>query len=355
MRTFLVLLTTAWVAVTAGGCRGGTPPEKIAFVSMRSDPPTIHLVGSKGGDVTRLSSSRAWVAAAPIWSGDGKRVAYTVETGPDAWAIEIYDLAAKKAEIAAKGMKLEDWTGDGAWLIASTVVDTDALLAGKKPRRRSLQQLHAIAADGSGKRVRLSDGSGWDSSPAVSPDGTRIAFVSSRNDKVELRVVAVAGGGAKRVVQVKGDDVLGAPAWSPDGTQIVFECKRGGAKATQRLCATSAAGGETRDLTSSWAASPSFSPDGTHIAYVAKDPEGGEQVWVMGADGSAPRMLTSDGRNTLPRWSLDGTRIAYVSDAPGNPEVVVMTADGGKPVNVSSDTARDGFPSWQPRKAAPKS
>lgn len=353
MRTLPVLVTTLLSVAAAAGCRGGTPPEKIAFVSMRSDPPAVHLVGANGGEVTRLSSSRAWIAAAPIWSADGTRVAYTVETAPGAWAIEIYDLAAKESQIVTKGVKLDDWTPDGAWVIASTILDTDEILSGKKPMRRQRQQLHAIRADGSGTRVKLSDGLGWDSSPAVSPDGTRVAFISSRNERVELRIVGVGGSPSKRIVQGKGDDVLSAPAWAPDGSRLVFECKRGGAKAIQKLCHAPAEGGEAKDLTSSWAAAPSFSPDGSRIVYVAKDPEGGDQVWVMNADGSSPRMLTSDGRNTLPRWSLDGTRLAYVSDGPGNPEVLVMPVDGGKAVNVSKDPARDGFPSWQPRKVPP--
>lgn len=346
---FLLIFPLCLLALPA--CKKGNK-DRVAFVSMRSDPPGVHVSYANGKQPVRVSSSRVWVAAAPVWAPDGTRLAYTVETAPDTWAIEIYDVQTGASAQAAKNMKLEDWSPDGAWLIASTLVDTDTILEGKKPLRKSLQQLYAVAADGSGKKVKLSDGAGWDYSPSVSPDGKRVAFISNRKDRVELRVVDLAGG-AKRLLLVRGDDVLGSPAWSPDGATLAFECKRGGASAVQRLCRMSSDGGEAPDLTSTWAASPAWSPDGSKLAYVAKDAEGNEQVHVMSRDGSGAAALTSEGRNTHPTWSPDGTRLAFVSDVPGNPDVMVIASSGGSPSNMTSHVSRDAFPAWQPRAAAP--
>jgi Tol biopolymer transport system component len=344
-----VSVLASLVALTA--CKS-EKQDRVAFVSMRSDPPGVHVSYADGTQPVRVSSSRVWVAAAPIWAADGTRLAYTVEAGPDKWAIEIYDVRTGASAQVVKDMKLEDWSPDGAWLIATTLVDTDQLLGGKKPLKKSLQQLYAVAVDGSSK-VKLSDGAGWDYSPAVSPDGSRVAFMSNRSDKVELRLVNTTGGGGKRLVQVRGDDVLGAPAWSPDGSTLAFECKRGGAAAIQRLCRVSSEGGEAPDLTSIWAASPAWSPDGTKLAFVAKDALGNEQLHVMNRDGSGITAITSEGRNTHPTWSPDGTRLAFVSDVEGNPEVMHIRATGGSPSNVSSHVSRDAFPAWQPRVAAP--
>lgn len=346
-RRFLLLLFAA--SAVLGSCKRAKQ-ERIAFVSMRSDPPGIHVSFSDGSQPVRVSSSRAWVAAAPVWSPGGDRLAYTVESAPDQWAIEIYDVKTGASTQVTKGMKLEDWTPDGAWLIATSLVDTDRILDGKK---RSQQQIWAIPTNPEGKRLKLSDGVGWDYSPAVSPDGTRVAYVSNRNDKVELRLVNTAGGGQKRLVLVRGDDVLGSPTWSPDGATIAFECKRGGAAAVQRLCHVPSAGGEAPDLTASWAASPDFSPDGARIAYVAKGAEDKEQIFVMNANGSGAAAITEEGNSTHPAWSPDGMRIAFVSDLPGNPEVMIVAAAGGSPSNVTSNTARDAFPAWQPQPQAP--
>lgn len=346
----------AIVALTSLAVIGACKKEKqdrVAFVSMRSDPPGVHVAYADGSQPVRVSSSRVWVAAAPIWAADGTRLAYTVETGPDKWAIEIYDVTTGASAQVVKNMKLEDWSPDGAWLIATTLVDTDLLLEGKKPLRKSLQQIHAVAADGSGKKVKLSDGAGWDYSPAVSPDGSRVAFVSNRNDKVELRLVNTGGGGHKRLVLVRGDDVLGSPAWSPDGSMLAFECKRGGAAGVQRLCRVGAEGGEAPDLTSVWAASPAWSPDGAKLAFVAKDALGNEQLHVMNKDGSGITAITSEGRNTHPTWSPDGKRLAFVSDVPGNPDVMIVSVEGGSPSNVTKHVSRDAFPAFQPRTAAP--
>lgn len=348
-RLVLAAAAVALATLALSGCKSG-PKDRIAFVSLRSDPPGIHVSFADGSQPVRVSSSRAWVAAAPIWSADGARLAYTVETAPGQWAIEIYDVKNGASSQVAKSMKLEDWTPDGSWLIATSVVDPDQLLDSNK---KSRQQLYAVPTDPAGKRVKLSDGVGWDYSPAVSPDGARVAYMSNRSDKVELRVVNVAGGGHKRLVLVRGDDALGSPAWSPDGGSIVFECKRGGASAIQRLCHVPSAGGEAPDLTSSWAASPAWSPDGTRIAFVANDPAGKEQIFVMSANGSDAKALTDEGNNSHPAWSPDGTRIAFMSDVPGNPEVMTVAAAGGSPTNVTGNTARDAFPAWQPRVAAP--
>lgn len=347
VRRVLLVVT---LLLTAAGCNKG-PKDRIAYVSMRSDPPGVHVSFADGSQPVRVSSSRVWIAAPPVWAPDGSKLAYTIETGPDQWAIETYDVKTGASAKAITGMKLEDWSPDGAWLIAATLVDPDAILDAK---RRKLQQLYAVAADGSGRKVKLSDGAGYDYSPAVSPDGSKVAFASNRNDKVELRVVPIAGGAAKKLVTVRGDDALGAPTWSPDGQSLTFECRRGGPGAIQRICRVSAEGGDAPDVTATWAASPTWSPDGKRLAFVAKDLEDKEQVFVMNADGTGVMAVTSEGRNTLPAWSPDGTRLAFVSDAEGNPDVMTVSASGGSASNVSSNPSRDGFPSWQPRVIAAK-
>ena len=328
--------------LAAAACSEKKPQERIAFVSWRSGTPAAHLVRADGTDLLAASTSRAWFAAPPIWSADGTRVAWTVETGPDAWAIEVYDVATKSASIAAKGYKVEAWTPDGSRFIATNVVDNDEILAGQKPVKRQRQQLSAVTADGTAKRTKISDGAGWDFAPAISPDGKSLAYVSNRDEQVELRVAPLDGGAHRRLV--RGPDALASPVWSPDGSRIVFECKRSGAP---HVCRVDASGAGFVPLAAG--STPSFSPDGSRIVFTVENAEGKGQIHVMSADGSDVRALTTEGHNTRARFSADGTRLAFVSDASGNAEVVVMPAAGGTPLVVSNAPARDGFPSWQPK------
>ncbi|MCX6373605.1 MAG: hypothetical protein NTX16_11125, partial [Actinobacteria bacterium] len=100
-----------------------------------------------------------------------------------------------------------------------------------------------------------------------------------------------------------------------------------------------------------WEVSPSWSPDGKHIAY-ARSKKGGyfflyASVWVMNADGSGERQLTS--RNCYgPSWSPDGTMIAYIrAMSSGRAHVFVMNADGsGQRAVVRSESMH--YPMWTP-------
>jgi len=100
-----------------------------------------------------------------------------------------------------------------------------------------------------------------------------------------------------------------------------------------------------------WEESPSWSPDGKKIAYAryAKgSTEGAEaSVWVMSADGSGERRLTSRGC-AGPSWSPDGTMIAHVEYPPGGDawDVFVMNADGSGQRAVISSPDDEGNPVW---------
>jgi Tol biopolymer transport system component len=71
-----------------------------------------------------------------------------------------------------------------------------------------------------------------------------------------------------------------------------------------------------------------WSPDGTRIAF-ASTRDGNYEIYVMNADGSAPRRLTNDPQSDYaPTWSPDGQRIAWRTNRDGNGEIYSMRADG---------------------------
>jgi TolB protein len=156
---------------------------------------------------------------------------------------------------------------------------------------------------------------------------------------------AFAGGGADRAAgQAEGDALL--VRRGEGAASELYRVPLGGGAAT-RL---------TRNRASDYFAVAS--PDGRRIAFVS-DRGGDDDIWVMRADGSRPRVLTRDRPraggpaplDTAPAWSPDGRRIAFASDrAGGEHEIYVMSADGSG-VRRLTRTARhviDTTPAWSP-------
>jgi Tol biopolymer transport system component len=90
---------------------------------------------------------------------------------------------------------------------------------------------------------------------------------------------------------------------------------------------------------------PAWSPDGSRIAFRSHR-DGNEEVYVMAADGSAERNLTNNaGSDYSPSWSPDGTTIAFASDRDGDPnEIYVMNEDGSNPTRVTDNPGIDEYP-----------
>jgi Tol biopolymer transport system component len=180
------------------------------------------------------------------------------------------------------------------------------------------------------QQLTRNEGSGTneadDHGPSWSPDGTAIAFTSTRDhrgdgfESNELYVMESDGSGHTRLT----DNALGegGPRWSPDGERIAFV--RRGAPRRDRieaaLVARDGTGMRTLVENGELILSVDWSPDGSRIAFTScPGAFGGREIWVSGADGRGARQLTdSVGRNSDPVWSPDGSRIAFVSERDRN-------------------------------------
>jgi Tol biopolymer transport system component len=187
---------------------------------------------------------------------------------------------------------------------------------------------------------QVTSGPGVETDPAISPDGTRIAFTSDESGTPDIWIAEIKGGPPRRLTTSPANDT--EPAWFPDGG-LAFVSNRSGQPGIWRAKAldeTAAA------LFIDDAESPAVSPDGTEIAFVRLGPGGFTRVAVAPvADPSRVRVITTDrdgtGDHRTPSWSPDGRRVAYAAGG----GLRVVPAAGGEAVPLTS-VEHDGHPVW---------
>jgi PKD repeat protein len=143
------------------------------------------------------------------------------------------------------------------------------------------------------------------SSPAWSWDG-RLAFESSRSGSLELYAINADGTGLAQLTN--GVGFRGHPTWSPDG-RIAFECT--GETGEQNLCSINSDGTGFRRLTGPGGddSEPAFSPDGTRIAFVTNRFASPNGLAILNADGTITPL--ANGAGNAPTWSPDGRQLAF--------------------------------------------
>jgi dipeptidyl aminopeptidase/acylaminoacyl peptidase len=136
-----------------------------------------------------------------------------------------------------------------------------------------------------------------------------------------------------------------SPAWSPDGKRIAYIQRHRG---RYDVYVMNADGSHKRALTSTGdSADPSWSPDGRQIVFGRDDGES-EGIYVVGADGSGLSLLTSANDSSEPSWSPDGRRIAFVGNSRTRPQIYVMNVDGRDVHPLVRDDQWDISPAWSP-------
>jgi Tol biopolymer transport system component len=180
-------------------------------------------------------------------------------------------------------------------------------------------ELHVINVDGSNERVltrprQVAGTTEYDTNPAWSPDGSRIAVErKSTGARSGIWAIGADGLGETQLTSQAANPGLAEdsdPDWSPDGSKIVFRGEVSGGNGDIHVI--DAGGANRTRLTDSPLdeKDPTFAPDGSLIAFNRVDlPQGGAdegagEVWVMGANGAAPRNLTNtpESIEEVPAW-----------------------------------------------------
>ena len=298
----------------------------------------LYAMDPAGSNPTRLTHGDS-----PAWSPDGKRIAYTKylkEPNPEASSssssatpepfTETPSIFVINAD-GSGGRQLLDkaavqpvWSPDGKQ-IAFTLYSPGKFYKGAG---YNYCGIYVMDADGSGTPRKLATGPGCAFSPAWSPDGKQIAYTNGEgldetggSDTTDVYVVNASGeeGGTDqpRALTDSAPGTAGGPSWSPDGTEIAFTYAGNYVNGKGGIYKMNADGSgktpvalsqriKTKEGEWDFKTTPVWSPDGDQIAYVRGVPDcepycgsGGtiyfQQIYIMGSSGLNPTLIRDFG------------------------------------------------------------
>lgn len=260
------------------------------------------------------------------------RIAYVVKsTGRYELKIADADGANDQAALASREPIISPaWSPDGTKL---AYVSFEA----KKP----VVYVHDLA---SGRRHVAANFKGSNSAPAWSPDGKQLAVVLTKDGSSQLYVVNADGSGVRRIATSSGIDT--EPRWAPDGQYIYFTSDRGGSPQIYR---TASSGGNTERVTfeGSYNVTPRLSPDGRSMAFITRN-NGRFQLALMDLASKQTQILTDSTKDESPSFAPNGRMILYATEIGGRGVLAAVSSDGRVKQKLSVQAADVREPAWGP-------
>ena len=192
---------------------------------------------------------------------------------------------------------------------------------------------------------QITDVSGEESEPSLSPDGRSIAYASAARGSLDIYVQRV-GGRNPTVIAGENSREESSPTFSPDGNMIAFH----EVDADGGIFLAGATGESIRRLTD-FGFHPAWAPDGRSIVFCTELVSSPmwrstiSAVWTVGSGGGTPVKIY-DGDAVQPVWSPSGRRIAFWALVNGQRDLFTMPATGGRPAPVLLDSPIDWSPAW---------
>jgi TolB protein len=196
-----------------------------------------------------------------------------------------------------------------------------------------------------GQRRVLADFRGTNSAPAFSPDGQQLVLSLSREGGTQLFVINRDGSGLRRLTQSSAIDT--EATFSPDGRSIYFVSDRGGGPQVYRM---PAAGGSAERVTfsGSYNISPAISPDGRTMAFITRVGGGAFRLCVMDLGTGAVQTISEGSDDESPAFAPNGRLIVYAARAGGKEVLMTTTLDGKIKVPLLVTLAEVREPTWGP-------
>jgi TolB protein len=226
----------------------------------------------------------------PVWSADGRSIAYTSyrrNNSPDIYVSHIYQGTPPEVPLKGVGQNyLAAWSPDGTRIAFTT-------------NRDGNPELYVVNRDGSSLR-RITNHPSVDITPTWSPAGNEIAFTSDRSGTPQIYIVSADGLGSPR--RITTESYADRATWGPAPyNEIAYAARSGGG---YDIKVYDVASGERRQITFGEGSneSPAYAPNGRHVAFTSTR-KGKVQVFTIGRDGRGLRQVTTLGNNYYPNWS----------------------------------------------------
>ncbi len=206
--------------------------------------------------------------------------------------------------------------------------------------RKPVVYVHEVS---SGKRRLIANFRGSNSAPAWSPDGRTLAVTLSRDGNSQLYTIDATGGEAKRLMQSAGIDT--EPVYSADGRSIYFVSDRGGAPQIYRVART---GGNAERVTfnGSYNISPTLSADGRWMAFISRT--SGFRLHVMDLASGAVTAITDTAADESPSFAPNSRLIVYATQQQGREALMTTTLDGKIKARLAGQGGDIREPDWGP-------